>query len=153
MHHLFDALLFCTLLASSNPAGYCFPKYIKTNLLSSSAQLAQVSSILLMKYRSSLGIYFSVSTPAYWSHFSPRRQNFLNPFLLRNKMHMGFPGGTDGKESPCPCSRSRRLAFDPWVRKIPQRRTWQPPSVFLPGEPSWTEGPGGLQSISLHSRT
>ena len=24
--------------------------------------------------------------------------------------------------------------FDPWVRKIPWRRKWQPTSVFLPGE-------------------
>ena len=26
-----------------------------------------------------------------------------------------------------------RLAFDPWVRKIPGRRAWQPTPVFLPG--------------------
>ena len=24
---------------------------------------------------------------------------------------------------------------DPWVRKPPWRRAWQPPPVFLPGEP------------------
>ena len=24
--------------------------------------------------------------------------------------------------------------FDPWVRKVPWRRKWQPPPVFLPGE-------------------
>ena len=27
-----------------------------------------------------------------------------------------------------------RLKFDPWVRKIPWRRTWQPTPVFLLGE-------------------
>ena len=27
-----------------------------------------------------------------------------------------------------------RPRFDPWVRKIPWRRTWQPTPVFLPGE-------------------
>ena len=27
-----------------------------------------------------------------------------------------------------------RHRFDPWVGKIPWRRTWQPPPVFLPGE-------------------
>ena len=26
------------------------------------------------------------------------------------------------------------MQFDPWVRKIPWRRTWQPIPVFLPGE-------------------
>ena len=28
----------------------------------------------------------------------------------------------------------RRPVFDPWVRKIPWRREWQPTPVFLPGE-------------------
>ena len=27
-----------------------------------------------------------------------------------------------------------RLAFDPWVRKIPGRRAWQPTPVSLPEE-------------------
>ena len=37
-----------------------------------------------------------------------------------------------GKESTCQCSR---LGFDPWVRKVPWRRKWQPTPVFLPGKP------------------
>ena len=28
----------------------------------------------------------------------------------------------------------RRPVFDPWVRKIPWRREWQPIPVFLPGK-------------------
>ena len=35
----------------------------------------------------------------------------------------------------------------PWVRKIPWRRAWQPTPGLLPGESSWTEEPGGLQSM------
>ena len=27
-----------------------------------------------------------------------------------------------------------RVMFDPWVGRIPWRRTWQPDPVFLPGE-------------------
>ena len=42
-----------------------------------------------------------------------------------------------------PCGRR---GFNPWVRRIPWRRAWQPTPVFLPGESPWTEGPGGLQS-------
>ena len=32
------------------------------------------------------------------------------------------------------CKRYRRCGFDPWVRKIPWRRAWQPTPVFLPGK-------------------
>ena len=32
------------------------------------------------------------------------------------------------------CWRHRRQGFDPWIRKIPWRREWQPTPVFLPGE-------------------
>ena len=32
------------------------------------------------------------------------------------------------------CLQCRRLRFNPWVRKIPWRRKWQPTSPFLPGE-------------------
>ena len=44
---------------------------------------------------------------------------------------MGFPGGSDGKESASSCRRPR---FDPWIRKIPWRREWLPTPVFLPEE-------------------
>ena len=37
-----------------------------------------------------------------------------------------------GKESACQCKRHRRYIFDPWIRKIPWRRKWQPTPVFLP---------------------
>ena len=32
------------------------------------------------------------------------------------------------------CLQCRRPGLDPWVRKIPWRRAWQPTSVFLPGK-------------------
>ena len=32
------------------------------------------------------------------------------------------------------CLRCRRPGFNPWVRKIPWRREWQPTPVFLPGK-------------------
>ena len=57
---------------------------------------------------------------------------------------LGFPGGSDGKESTC---NAGDLGFDPWVGKIPWRRAWQPSPVFLPGESPRTEEPGGLQSV------
>ena len=59
---------------------------------------------------------------------------------------MGFPGGTVGKESTCQCRRCQRRGFDPWVRKIPWRRQWQPTAVFLPGE---SHGQRSLAGCSL----
>ena len=47
---------------------------------------------------------------------------------------MHFPSGASGKESACQCRRCKRCRFEPWVRKIPWRRKWQPAPVFLPGE-------------------
>ena len=54
---------------------------------------------------------------------------YMYPFSLR-----GFPGSASDKESTCRCRRHKRQEFNPWVRKIPWRRAWQPTSVFLPGE-------------------
>ena len=39
------------------------------------------------------------------------------------------------KNPPANAGDIRKLRFDPWVRKIPCRRKWQPAPVFLPGEP------------------
>ena len=46
----------------------------------------------------------------------------------------GFPDGVSGKEPTCQCKRYKRRGFNPWVRKIPWRRAWQPTPVFLPRE-------------------
>ena len=42
-----------------------------------------------------------------------------------------FPWWLSGKE---PTGQCRRPGFNPWVRKIPWRRKWQPTLVFLLGE-------------------
>ena len=46
---------------------------------------------------------------------------------------MGFPGGSAVKNPPANAG-DKRLGFDPWVGKIPWRRKWQPPLVFLLGK-------------------
>ena len=43
-------------------------------------------------------------------------------------------GGVSGKEPACQCRRHNRWGFNPWVRKIPWRRWWQPIPVVLPGK-------------------
>ena len=62
-------------------------------------------------------------------HMHCVRDAFFWHFCLAGSW--GFPGG---KESACHCRKHKRFGFDPWVRKIPSRRKWQPTSVFLPGE-------------------
>ena len=55
--------------------------------------------------------------------------------------HTGLPRLHNGKESTCQCRRRKRPKFDPWVRKIPWNRKWQPSLVFLPrkfhGQSQW----------------
>ena len=67
---------------------------------------------------------------------------FINPEILYSKYESlipiqrlitGFPGGSVVKNPPTFRSH-RRCRFNPWVRKIPSRRKWQPTPVFLPGE-------------------
>ena len=38
-------------------------------------------------------------------------------------VHLGFPGGTSGKESNCQCRRHTRCGFNPWVMGIPDHLT------------------------------
>ena len=46
------------------------------------------------------------------------------------------------------CLQCGRPRFNPWVRKIPWRRKWQPTPVRLPGKSyGWMEEPGRLQSM------
>ena len=56
---------------------------------------------------------------------------------------MGFPGGSDGKEST---GTSGDLGSIPGLGRSPGG-SWQATPVFLPGESPWTEEPGGLQSM------
>ena len=76
---------------------------------------------------------------------APRARQCFPVFLTPNRAFGGFPGGTSAKESACQCRRHKRLRFDPWVRKIPWRRAWQPTPVCSPGE---TQGKRSLVGYS-----
>ena len=45
------------------------------------------------------------------------------------KQAVGLPWCLSGKESAC-----RRPRFNPWVRKVPWRKAWQPTPEVLPGQ-------------------
>ena len=60
-------------------------------------------------------------------------------------MHVNTKRWHSGKESTCHCRRCKRRRFNPWVRKMPWRRAWQPTPVFLSGE---SHGQKSLESYS-----
>ena len=51
------------------------------------------------------------------------------------------------------CLQCRRPGFDPWVRKIPWRRKWQPPPAFLPGESHEQRSLAGYSPWGCKNRT
>ena len=56
-------------------------------------------------------------------------------------MLLGFPWGSDGKESACDVGD---VGYIPGLVRSPGGRAWPPTPVFLPGESPWTKEPGGL---------
>ena len=62
-----------------------------------------------------------------------------------NPKQRGFPGGTVVKNPPANAGDTRRCGSNPWIGKIPWRRTWQPIPVFLLGKSHEWRSLGGLQ--------
>ena len=62
------------------------------------------------------------------------------------QVKFGLAPWLSGKEAVPQC---RGCGLDPWVRKIPQGRKWQPTRVFVPEKTPWTEESGGLWSVGL----
>ena len=61
---------------------------------------------------------------------------------------LGFQGGAGGTEPACQCRKHKRCRVNPWVRKIPWRRKWQPTPEFLSGE---SHGQRSLAGYNLES--
>ena len=61
-----------------------------------------------------------------------------HPTSFSNEMYLSFlyeaPQRLSGKEPTCQCHRYERPEFNPWTRKIPWSRKWQPTLVFLSGK-------------------
>ena len=60
---------------------------------------------------------------------SVTQSHHLKSFSVNMYPSPGLPQWLSGTESTCQC---RRCRFNPWLRKIPRRRKWQPTPVFLP---------------------
>ena len=57
---------------------------------------------------------------------------FDSPVWKESLIYTVLPRWLSGKELVCQCRRAKRPRFNPWARKIPRRRTWQPTPLFLP---------------------
>ena len=67
----------------------------------------------------------------------------------------GLPRWCSGKESACRC---RKCCFNPWVRKNPWRRKWQPTPVFITGKSHGQRSlagysPGGCKESDMTGHT
>ena len=60
---------------------------------------------------------------------------------------VGFQMPLVAKNLPANAGRPERCEFDPWVKKIPWRRRWQP--TILDWRIPWTEEPVGLQFMGV----
>ena len=68
---------------------------------------------------------------------------YLAPKCCQSVYIYGLLWWLSGKETSCQC---KRCGFDPWVRKIPWSRKWQPTPVFLRGK---SHGQRSLVGYSL----
>ena len=69
------------------------------------------------------GVFFIASCSLFDPMQGPRDTPSGAKYLTHS---MGFPSDPEVKNPPA--------MQDPWVRKIPWRRKWQPNPVFLPGK-------------------
>ena len=68
-----------------------------------------------------------------WSHLSSHHACCQkHPFVLSSQAVNGLARCRSGKDSACQCSFCKRCGFEPWVRKIPWSKKWQPTPLFLP---------------------
>ena len=87
------------------------------------------------------GPWFARSPGIWWCKMTPVSSPFIPPIWFAPE---------EVAQTVKDRLQCRRSGFEPWVGEMPWRREWQPTPVFLPGEPPWTEEPGGLQSMGLH---
>ena len=76
-------------------------------------------------------------------------ERFILSDIRQRKTNISFPGGSVVKNLPS-MQETWRHWFDPWVRKNPWRRKWQPIPVFLPGK---SHGQRSLGGATVHGVT
>ena len=115
----------------------CFAnKIIRTIFLDSTDYIGwyMIFAFLLLTYFTlykSLGPSMSLWMTQFCSFLGLSLESSLRALLPNWSL---FPAAASGKEPACKFRSLKSCWFDPFVRKIPWRRAWQPTPVFLPGE-------------------
>ena len=86
------------------------------------------NEILFCKYQTNNGRI--IIKPATYNQISCK--NTSKRIVAVSRQPFGLPQWLKRKRICLQCRRHKRCGFDPWVRKIPWRRKWQPTPVFLP---------------------
>ena len=111
---------------SSYYPGHCLALILYSAALKNPLQGAKPKNIQLLKNKKTRFISHAYFLSVYCAHL------YSSPIFT-----LGFPGGSvvkKKKRSTCQCRKCKRHEFNPWVRKIPWGRKWQPTPVFLPGQ-------------------
>ena len=110
--------------------------------------LKELARVLFMERKNyiincvcSLWLSGSSESSSTWRTLYSAYVNMWILYFSPNLSILFFPGGTSGKKKKkktkhlfCQQRRHKRREFNPGIRKIPWRRTWQLTPVFLPGE-------------------
>ena len=129
---LFPCLGYCEQCCCEHKGACIFWKYMPRSGI---AGAYGNSTFIFIFWRTSITVFHSDCTNLF-SYQQCRRVSFslhpLQQLLFGGLLAMVIlTGWLSGKESTCQC-RSRE--FNPWIRKSPLRRKWQPTPVFLPGK-------------------
>ena len=148
---------FLTLSGPSQAQGYQLTKHWTFSARSSSNTVTGISAVTLwatsvLKLSADrIFLWCSRKPSPYFSPALPGCCHLHGPLISSAKpdspkcQHLwawlGFPGGSDSKESAC----NAGPRFDPWVWKMPWKRHGNPLQYSCLKNP-WTEEPGRLQS-------
>ena len=110
---------------------FIYLKFVRLQVILSSKDQACLQYI--MEIYNGKGSYLISFQPLLFTHWifsntlklAREKNNYRALFVA-----VGFPDGTAEKTTPM--QETKRLGFDPWVRKILRGRNWQPAPVFLP---------------------
>ena len=148
---MFDHFQFALILGPNIPGSYVILLFTSSNLASITSPIHNWVLFLLWFHPSFfLELFLHWSPVAYCAPTDLRSSSVSVLSFCLFMLFMGFSRQESWSGLPFPspvdltladvsdsksiCLECRSLGFNPWVRKIPWRRKWQPTPVLLPGK-------------------